>query len=478
MLKNIDKKFWLNSSIILGIFLVLAFGIGMSQSVWFDEAYSVEIAKKPVSELISLTAIDVHPPLYYLVLKGWGMIFGFSELAIRSISIIMMALMIVLMMNLVKKLAGGKAASITGFILAISPMIIRYGFEVRMYAMATLISVLASLILWKIIESKKPNLKLEISYAVLIALGMLTLYYTIVVWLSQLIYLIYKTIKSKNSLTKQRFWLYYILAIILFSPWLITAIRQFSNGALAPISEPLHIVNLIGVVSFNFLYKPAWQLSQVESLIVIGVLVLIGLMIYKTSRKKIEEGLVYLGYLAVMPLVIQFSICLIKPMYVERYLMFAAPFMLSLVAIMLGKIKIWQQFLIILALGVGVFNLTQVGNFNFQRMQKPDVKEMANHLKLTEAKILTDSPYEAIELKYYIGENYFYAPYQSLGGGYAPLDKSPLKVFDFAEIKDEKCIIYTFYQDNLGEKLADLGFKKTEKIRENKGGLKAIKFCR
>ena len=45
------------------IFAVMSLSIGMSQSVWFDEAYSITLAKRPIGELVHLTAIDVHPPV-------------------------------------------------------------------------------------------------------------------------------------------------------------------------------------------------------------------------------------------------------------------------------------------------------------------------------------------------------------------------------------------------------------------------------
>jgi mannosyltransferase len=64
---------------------LVSLAIGLNQSVWFDEAYSIFLAKQPVAELIRLTSIDGHPPLYYLLLKGWAAMFGFGELALRSL---------------------------------------------------------------------------------------------------------------------------------------------------------------------------------------------------------------------------------------------------------------------------------------------------------------------------------------------------------------------------------------------------------
>lgn len=142
--------------------------------------------------------------------------------------------------------------------------------------------------------------------------------------------------------------------------------------------------------------------------------------------------------------------------------------------------------------GFGIFNLQQVGNFNFQRMQKPDIREMAtrisatdkkddkrNQARITELSILTDSPYEAIELGYYLPNNkiYFYAPYEELGGGYAPLNKSEFKIFNEQDLKKFKCVHYVYYDAKMTTILEDAGFSKT-KNQDTEHVMKYSDFCR
>lgn len=87
------QKIWLWLAMVMtAVFALLSFVIGLNQSIWFDEAYSVNLAQRSVGEIISLTAVDVHPPLYYLFLKVWGEIFGFSEVALRCSSVFLMSL--------------------------------------------------------------------------------------------------------------------------------------------------------------------------------------------------------------------------------------------------------------------------------------------------------------------------------------------------------------------------------------------------
>ncbi len=51
------------------LFLLIGFWTCFSPTIWVDEAFSLELIKHPFVELIKLDAMDVHPPLYYLIYK-------------------------------------------------------------------------------------------------------------------------------------------------------------------------------------------------------------------------------------------------------------------------------------------------------------------------------------------------------------------------------------------------------------------------
>ena len=48
-------------------------------SLWYDETVSVYLAGSPVAELIRHTAGDIHPPGYYLLLRGWLILMGYPD---------------------------------------------------------------------------------------------------------------------------------------------------------------------------------------------------------------------------------------------------------------------------------------------------------------------------------------------------------------------------------------------------------------
>ena len=50
---------------------VMLFTMVNGKVIWFDEAFSLQLAKLSVSDVIKYTASDVHPPLYYLILRAF-----------------------------------------------------------------------------------------------------------------------------------------------------------------------------------------------------------------------------------------------------------------------------------------------------------------------------------------------------------------------------------------------------------------------
>ena len=73
-------------AIILVACLVYTTGI-THESIWFDEAYSAVMAGHSFSQIISLTAIDKHPPLYFLLLRVVSTVLGTSDWALRILSV-------------------------------------------------------------------------------------------------------------------------------------------------------------------------------------------------------------------------------------------------------------------------------------------------------------------------------------------------------------------------------------------------------
>lgn len=441
----------------------LSLWIGLRQSVWFDEAYSIMVAKRSVSEIIRLSALDTHPPLYYLVLKIWANVFGWSELALRSLSVIFYGASIAVAGCFIKRHFNARAAIYVLTMLLLAPLLMRYGFEIRMYAMASLIGVAATVMLVRAHSSKRWTDWLI--YGVLVVLGMYTLYYLALLWLAHLAWLVAMDAgKLRKSSWKECRWIgAYAFSLLLFLPWLSSFLKQVGNGALAPIGQPMNLEQLVGIVSFNTIYQPLWQLGVIASVLVVGAIFLVARSINKSLQiKKINRNiLLLLACYIVVPIVVLMLISLVKSMYVERYLAHVAIGLVMLVGASLALSteretrEVWRiasPLVLLVALAVGVADLSQVGNYNFQRMQKPNVNSVASIAKCSENDVvLAADPYVAIELDYYLPncQIYFASSDQHLGGGYAPLDGSSRQVADTKKTFTRAKNIYNVYYSDM-----------------------------
>ncbi len=102
----------------------------------WDEGWSVAHALLPLDELLRITAADVHPPLFYLLLGAWLRGLGQADLfAARYLSVCLSVLAIPLAHHVAQRWGGDRAlALMAAFCMAWLPLAVYYGAVVRMYA--------------------------------------------------------------------------------------------------------------------------------------------------------------------------------------------------------------------------------------------------------------------------------------------------------------------------------------------------------
>lgn len=132
----------LSHRLILLAILILAVGLRFhkigAQSLWYDEGNSARIAERSLALIIAGAAGDIHPPLYYVALKYWRLVFGEHEAGLRSFSAICGALTVLWAYRIGRDAFGRRVGLVAAFLLAIMPFAIYYAQEARMYALLAL----------------------------------------------------------------------------------------------------------------------------------------------------------------------------------------------------------------------------------------------------------------------------------------------------------------------------------------------------
>lgn len=114
-----------------GLFIYLDY---RDASFLYDDVYSVFMAKASYSDIATITASDVHPPLYYWGLKTFSIIFGDSMFALRSFSALGVIATLLLGCFPVRKLFGDKVAVLFMILIILFPVTQYLATEIRMYS--------------------------------------------------------------------------------------------------------------------------------------------------------------------------------------------------------------------------------------------------------------------------------------------------------------------------------------------------------
>ena len=130
----------------VGLFaLTLALGFHRlgTKSLWLDEAVSAQHARLGAGGLWRVVSGgDPNMGLYYVLLHAWTGVFGVSEAAVRSLSVVLGALAVPVLAALGVRLFGRRAGLCAGLLLALSPFFTTYLQTARAYALlVTLVSL-------------------------------------------------------------------------------------------------------------------------------------------------------------------------------------------------------------------------------------------------------------------------------------------------------------------------------------------------
>ena len=360
------------------------------QSLWRDEAFSYLLAKKNVLEILTLTVKDFNPPLYYLVLHFWMKVFGSSEIALRSLSLLFYVFTLYVLFEFLKNVLGlsNKKSFVYFLLLILNPVLVYYAFEARMYSM---LAFFASLSFYLFI-TKKPRL-----YIIATILGLYTHYFMIFVVLTQILYsVVYEARKTRIKEIKTIF-----TSLLIFSPWVIYLFFQKKD-----------ILNSFWIFPGNIkeaFFLPVVLLTGYEkgvsyfsNIYLYFSLFLIFLLIIGFTKKPKKKIFYYLNFWVFIPLILIGLVSLYRPLFLPRYTIFIIIGFNLLIIYILNQIKQKPHllfFLLILAF-IFYYNQRQV-----KFRQKEDIRKTIVQIKKLARP--GDLLYITSELDFFTAQYYF-----------------------------------------------------------------------
>lgn len=447
-----DRRDAVALGLISALFAVVSFANITRWSIWFDEAFSAYLMRYNFVDIARYTSTDVHPPLYYWLLKCWTLVFGTSDLALRSFSAVVIFAAIVVTYLLIRELFGRRAAIWTGALLAISPMMVRFSEEARMYGLVLLIVAGATYVLVRATE--RPTRKKWLIYGLLVSLGMWTHYFTAVVWLSHWVWR--WLVRGKFASTKRFFtkdWVHaHVLAVALYLPWLPFMAKQL--GTVQGTGFWIRPVTPDSVMNFltnTFLYLGHAETKDWYALIfVLTCAIAVGTSVYAYRHidAKQRPWFVLTLTMAVAPVVLLFIASLppLRPSFIERYLIPSSFWLIVTIAIALSVVTkrlsrrgyIMAE-VVILTLILGIGNVYTYGNVNrnatpVEAQSMKQTMQMLAEFDDSSTPIVADSPWRFYEAIHYDTDKhpvYFVAEDDNKYGSY-----DMLRYSDFRKIKD------------------------------------------
>ena len=261
---------------------VALFGLG-ARSFWIDEFFTMRFAQYEPWMLISdMASIDVHPPIYYLLVHYVTNLFGFSEFALRAPSALFFVMAVVLVFLLAKFVSDTRAAIYSAVIYMSSIFHIQHAQNARFYELLSLLTV-ASFFAFFLLNEKATKRRLVV-YVATMAVGLyvhIGMFFVLAI--QNMMYVLGLTISGKRARVVP--WVMTQVAILaLYVPWLPTLIEQMNGASTNPSFNhaPPGLLELAGTLFVFSSYS--YTLT-----IVFGLLVLISLTCTKLGRGEVES---------------------------------------------------------------------------------------------------------------------------------------------------------------------------------------------
>lgn len=305
---------------IMAIGAVLMFTGITHESLWYDESYTGAIVNQPFSHIMDITGGDNHPPLYYIMLRVFILVFGNSVFSLRAFSAIGALALAALGIGPVRRAMGDRTGMLYTLLTLFLPITVSMAHEARMYTWAAFFVAGSALYGYFGYEGGKN--RDWILFGLFSLCAAYTHYYSLlaVVMICALLFLL--TLISKKRLVP---FLYAAGAVVLaYIPWvfkLAGAVKRVKvNYWIPPVTGKV----IQGVFVYPFNNK--FSIPVNPSLPLIGLLIAVTVMcigiisqMIRREKSAVPAALAVAAYILTITAGIAAS-HIIRPVLVDRYM--------------------------------------------------------------------------------------------------------------------------------------------------------------
>jgi len=245
-----------NSKILLIIVILIAILLRIvnivSEQIWSDEAISIYISSSSYNDFWVIVINDIHPPLYYILLRGWIFILGDSVFSCRLLSVCFSILILPFLYFIGKELKNTKFGLILLFLYSISPFSIYYANEIRSYSLLHFLFTVNLFIAIKIL--KTPNMTKNYLYFIIFGIILIYTHYMGILYLGILCFALFILNRKEKHFFKHAL-IVSIIIIISYIPWMPYAIEDALGGPVGYTGGHLSLINIM-YYAFCFFLAP------------------------------------------------------------------------------------------------------------------------------------------------------------------------------------------------------------------------------
>ncbi len=303
----------------------------LNQSLWRDEAFSALLSLKTPLQIILLSMKDATPPLHYLLLHYWMLLFGNTEVSMRGLSFILHLFTVLIIFFIVRRLTHSISVQILiSFSVLLNPFLLQYAFEARAYSM---LSFLITLAVYLAITKR------YFLAGVALTLAVFTHNFAVFSLAAFIAWFLYHVRHRLKSATKEvlQFFLLPIISLFIWGNVIWTQWVQVAGGFWIKQATSSMLINSLEKYARGDLSYPTQPMLYTFSLILLFFA--FSYWIWKDQKEEEGSSLLLIGFVILVPsLVTYFVSALFAPIYNERYLIFTAPMLIILVGYSLTRL--------------------------------------------------------------------------------------------------------------------------------------------